>query len=268
VADTADTNALAVAPAGEGQGQNAGPEPESQLPDEGREMTLMEHMLELRDRLVKAVLGLAVGTVGGFALARTVIKVLIRPLPESASGQAKLLALSPTDTIILYFKVSLLIGVIIAMPIILYQIMQFVLPGLYPHERRYLYWLLPAGTLAFAAGSTFSALIVIPFSIRYLSGFMSDLAAPTYQIQSYFDFVTALMFWIGLVFEMPLVIFFLAKLGIIDHKKLSAARKYAIVVAAVAAAVITPTPDPVTMMLVMTPLVLLYEIGIILARMA
>jgi sec-independent protein translocase protein TatC len=238
------------------------------LPDEGREMTLMEHMLELRDRLVKAVLGLAVGTVGGFALTRTVIAILIQPLPQSASGQAKLLALNPTDTILLYFKVSLLIGVIIAMPIILYQIMQFVLPGLYPHERRYLYWLLPAGTVAFAGGAAFSALIVIPFSIRYLSGFMSDLAAPTYQIQSYFDFVTALMFWIGVVFEMPLVIYFLAKLNVVDYHKLVGARKYAIVVAAVAAAVITPTPDPVTMMLVMAPLVLLYEVGILLARFA
>jgi sec-independent protein translocase protein TatC len=268
VAETADTNALAVAPVDDGQGQDAGPTPESPLPDEGREMTLMEHMLELRDRLVKAVLGLAVGTVAGFALTRTVIGILIQPLPQTVSGQAKLLALSPTDTIILYFKVSLIIGVIIAMPVILYQIMQFVLPGLYPNERRYLYWLLPAATVAFAGGAAFSALIVIPFSIRYLSGFMSDLAAPTYQIQSYFDFVTALMFWIGIIFEMPLVIYFLAKLGIIDYKKLAAARKYAIVVCAVAAAVVTPTPDPVTMMLVMTPLVLLYELGIILARIA
>ncbi|MHB0878454.1 MAG: twin-arginine translocase subunit TatC [Anaerolineae bacterium] len=238
------------------------------LLDEGREMSLMEHMVELRDRLVKAVFGLAVGTIGGFALADKAIAILVRPLPEPAMGQAKLLALNPTDTMLLYFKVSLLIGVILAMPVILYQIMRYVLPGLYPHERRYLYWLLPAGTVAFAAGAAFSALLVIPFSIRYLSGFMAELAAPTYQIQNYFDFVTALIFWLGVVFEMPLVIYFLAKLGIIDHQKLAAARKYAIVIAAVAAAVITPTPDPFNLMLVMVPLVVLYELGIQLSRLA
>ncbi|MHB0876371.1 MAG: twin-arginine translocase subunit TatC [Anaerolineae bacterium] len=266
--DSADTKLVTVPPTGDEQEHPPEPAGGGELPDEGREMTLMEHMVELRDRLVKAVLGLAVATVAGFALTRNVIEILIQPLPERVAGQAKLLALNPTDTILLYFKVSLVIGVVLAMPIILYQLLQFVLPGLYPHERRYLYWLLPAGTIAFAVGATFSALVIIPFSIHYLSGFMAELAAPTYQIQSYFDFVTALMFWIGVVFEMPLVIYFLAKLGVINHKKLSGARKYAIVIAAVAAAVITPTPDPVTMMLVMAPLVLLYELGIILARLA
>ena len=263
MAETADTSIVPV-PSSSTDQQPPGPKPAEDLPDEGREMTLMEHMVELRDRLVKAVLGLAVGTVLGFVFARQVFEMLIAPLPEAA----KIVALSPTDTIIQYFKVALVLGAIVSMPVILYQIMQFVLPGLYPHERRYLYWLLPAGTIAFASGAVFSSLVVVPFSIRYLSGFMADLVSPTYQVQSYIGFVTSLMFWLGIVFEMPLVIYFLAKLGVIDYRKLVGARKYAIVIAAVAAAVITPTPDPVTMMLVMVPLVVLYEIGIFLARLA
>jgi sec-independent protein translocase protein TatC len=224
----------------------------------------MEHMVELRDRLIKAVLGLAAGSIVGFIFAKQVLQLLIRPLPEAA----KVVALTPTDSILSYFKVSLVIGVILAMPVILYQIMQFILPGLYPNEQRYLFYLLPAATVAFAVGAVFAGLVVVPFSVRYLSGFMADIIQPTYQVEGYIGFVTTLMFWIGVVFEMPLVLFFLAKLHIIDYRKLSGARKYAIVIIAVLAAVITPTPDPFTMMLVMIPLVILYEIGVQLARVA
>lgn len=232
-------------------------------PSEG-EMTLMEHLIELRDRIMKAVIGVAIGTVIGFIFARQVFELLIRPLPE----QAAVVALGPTDSIFMYFKVALVLGVIISMPVILYQIVQFILPGLYPNERRYLYWLLPSGTIAFASGAVFAALVVIPFSIRYLSGFMADIISPTYQVQRYIDFVTTLMFWVGLVFETPLLIYFLSKLGVVDHKKLAGGRRYAIVVLAVVAAIVTPTPDPVTMMVVMTPMVLLYELGVQLARLA
>lgn len=240
------------------------PEKDPSLPDEGREMTLMEHMIELRDRLIKAVLALAIGTIIGFVVAEQAFRLLISPLPEAA----KVVALSPTDTIISYFKVSLVIGTIIGMPVILYELLQFVLPGLYPNEQRYLYYIVPAATVAFAGGAVFAALVVVPFSIRYLSGFLAYLVSPTYQIQSYIGFVSSLMFWIGIVFEMPLVIFFLAKLKIINYQKLSSSRKYAIVLIAVLAAVITPTPDPFTMMIVMVPLVILYEIGVQLARVA
>lgn len=228
------------------------------------EMTLMDHLIELRDRIMKAALGLAVGTVVGFIFARQAFDLLVSPLP----AEAQVIALAPTDSIFMYFKVALILGVILSMPIILYQVIMFIIPGLYPHERRYLYWLLPAGTVAFAAGAVFSAFIVIPFSIRYLSGFMADIISPTYQVQNYIGFVTTLMFWIGVVFEMPLIIYFLSKLGVLDYHKLASGRRYAIVGIAVLAAVITPTPDPVTMMLVMGPLVLLYEMGVQMARLA
>jgi len=242
--------------------------PKKELPREeaelGAEMTLMEHLLELRDRLMKAVLALAVGTVVGFIFARPVFMLLVRPLGE----RADIIALSPTDSIFMFFKVALILGLIMAMPVILYQVVMFILPGLYPHERRYLYYLLPGATISFALGAVFAALIVVPFSIRYLSGFMADIIRPNYQVQSYIGFVTSLMFWIGVVFEMPLVVYFLSKLGIISHKQLAGARRYAIVIIAVLAAVITPTPDPVTMTLVMAPLIMLYEAGVQLARLA
>lgn len=262
MADSVETRVRPSADSG--NGLKPAPVQEPQAPEEGAEMTLMEHLVELRDRLVRAVIGLALGAIVGFIFARPAFEILIRPLGEGAD----IIALSPTDSIFMYFKVALVIGAVLAMPWILYQIVQFILPGLYPNERRYLYWLLPAASLAFAIGAAFSALIVVPFSIRYLSGFMADIISPQYRVQSYIDFVTSLMLWIGIVFEMPLVVFFLAKLGVIDHHKLAAGRKYAIVGAAVMAAVITPTPDPVTMLLVMAPLIVLYEVGAFLTRLA
>jgi sec-independent protein translocase protein TatC len=265
VAETSKALELKEAPR-PGGGNSSRPEEPAveECPPEEAEMTLMEHLIELRDRIMRAVIGLAVGTIVGFVFARQVFDLLIRPLP----AQAEVVALSPTDSIFMYFKVALVLGLIISMPVILYEIIQFILPGLYPHERRYLYWLLPTGSIAFAMGAVFAALVVVPFSVQYLSGFMADIISPTYQVQNYIDFVTALMFWIGVVFEMPLVIYFLSKLGVVDHKKLASARRYAIVIVAVLAAVITPTPDPVTMMLVMVPLIVLYELGVQLSRLA
>ena len=120
----------------------------------------------------------------------------------------------------------------------------------------------------FPGKGVFRALVMLPFSVRYLQGFMSDLIKPSYSISSYVSFVSSILLWVGLSFETPLVIFFLAKLGIIDVARLSRSRKYAILIAAILAAVITPTPDPFNMVIVMGPLVILYELGVFLTRLA
>jgi sec-independent protein translocase protein TatC len=232
------------------------------LPDEGQELTLMEHLIELRDRVMRMVLGLAVGTVVGFIFSKRVFMVLIRPLGHRAT----VIALSPTESILMYFKVALIVGIVIAMPLIIWEIAQFVLPGLYDNERTYVYYLVPSATVAFAGGAAFAAFLAVPAAVQYLSGFMADIVTPSYQIERYLDFVTGLMFWIGVTFETPLIVFFLSRLHIVNYKKLAATRKYAVVGCALVAAVITPTPDPFNMMLVMLPLVLLYEIGIQLSR--
>ncbi len=260
MAETVDQRPTAVVPLPQADpGQKKEKQP---LPDEGQEMTLMEHLIELRDRIMRMVLGLAVGTVIGFIFSKRVFMILITPLGHRAT----VIALSPTESILMYFKVALIVGVVIAMPLIIYELVQFVLPGLYENERRYVYYLVPSATVAFAAGATFAALVAVPAAVKYLSGFMADVVTPSYQIERYLDFVTGLMFWIGVTFETPLIIFFLSRLHIVNYKKLAATRKYAIVGAALVAAVITPTPDPFNMMLVMLPLVLLYEIGIQLSR--
>jgi len=227
------------------------------------EMTLLEHLEEFRDRLVKAVIALAVTTLFSLIFARRALEMLIAPM-----GGSRPQVLQPTGGIVSYFKVALILGLVLAMPVIIYQFIRFVVPGLTPQEQRYLYIIVPGATISFALGVAFAGLVMLPFSIRYLQGFMTDVFQYSFEINRYISFVTAVLFWVGLSFETPLVIFFLAKMGVVNAKALSRNRKYALLVVAVLAAVITPTPDPFNMLIVMAPLVLLYELGVLLARLA
>jgi len=227
------------------------------------EMTLVEHLEEFRDRLVKVAIALAVTTLISLVFTRPALQLLIAPM-----GGARPQVLQPTGGIVSYFKVALLLGLVLAMPVIIYQFVRFVVPGLTREEQRYLYIIVPGATVSFALGVAFAGLVMLPFSIRYLQGFMPDVFSYSFEINQYISFVTAVLFWVGLSFETPLVIFFLAKMGVVDVEMLGRSRRYALLIIAALAAVITPTPDPVNMMIVMVPLALLYEIGVQLARLA
>jgi sec-independent protein translocase protein TatC len=226
-------------------------------------MPLMEHLKELRTRLVRAAIALAITTVGSFAFAERVLVILMVPLHDT-----KLQALKPTESIGNYMKVSLLCGIILAMPFIVYQIGRFTMPGLTKKERRYLLVLVPGATLCFITGVLFAYFIMMPATIGFLQSFMSDIIEQQWAIGEYLSFTTSLLFWLGVAFELPLFVYFLAKIGVVDAKMLAKNRKYAIVIIAVLAAVITPTVDPLNMTLVMVPLIVLYELGVILAKLA
>jgi len=228
-----------------------------------RQMTIIEHLEELRDRLIKSVIALTITTVLSFAFAKQFLQLLIAPM-----GQTPPVSPSPTTTIVVFAKVALISGVALAMPVLVYQLIRYIAPGLTGQEKRYLYLVLPGATLSFIAGAAFAYFIMLPTAIPFLKGFLSDIIEPNWFIDKYISFSTSLLFWVGLSFETPLLIFFLAKLGIITPAVLSRYRKYAILVIAVISAVITPTPDPFNMLLVMGPLILLYEIGILLAKLA
>jgi sec-independent protein translocase protein TatC len=226
------------------------------------EMTIIEHLEELRRRLIWSVLAIVICTAISLVFTRRFLELLISPM-----GGSKPVLLHPTEGIIIYFKVALIGGLILAMPVIVYQIVRFVVPGLTDVEQRYLFILIPLATLFFAAGVAFASIVMLPFAIRYLQGFLSDVATATYSLNNYVSFVTTLIFWVGVTFEMPLVLAFLARLGIVSPQMLSRFRKYAIVINSIIAAVVTPTVDPFNMLLVMAPLVILYEIGVIMARL-
>lgn len=226
-------------------------------------MPLMDHLREFRTRLIRALIALFITTGISFVFAERVFVFLLAPA-EGVTVQA----LKPTESLGNYMKVALLCGVILAMPVIVYQLARFIAPGLTKKERRYIYILVPGATFCFVIGVAFAYFVMLPAALPWLGTFMADLIEQNWAIGEYLSFVTSLLLWIGLAFELPLFVYFLAKAGVIDAQILSKNRKYALIAIAVLAAVITPTVDPLNMALVMGPLIVLYEVGVLLARIA
>ncbi len=229
---------------------------------EAEKLTVLEHLQELRSRLFRALFALFLGIGIGLLLTKRVIDFLIRPV------QDHVIVLSPIEGPLKYFEVTLSLGLIIALPFIVYQIYAFARPGLYPQERKVVLFAIPGVVLFFLLGTAFTLLVLIPLSMPMLSGFLGDLVTPTYSLDEYLSFVTTLLLWMGLLFQTPLVLYVLARLGIINPHTLKRARRMVIFLAAVVAAVITPTHDPVTMTLVLVPFVALYELGVLLTGLA
>lgn len=221
--------------------------------------TILQHLGELRVRLTWAVAGLAIAVVVSFVFAERILDILIEPYGE------QLQTLSPTEGIETFFRVSLVSGMILAMPWMLYQFWRFVEPGLHPHEKRYVYIFIPSATLLFLAGVAFCWFILLPSAILFLSNFMPGVFAPEWTSQEYIGFATTFLIWLGISFEVPLIIYFLARFGILSAKALREHWRIAIIAIAVLAAIVTPSIDPVTMMLTMIPLIILYLLSIFLA---
>jgi sec-independent protein translocase protein TatC len=230
--------------------------------DQG-EMALLEHLDELRQRLIRAIIAVLIGVIVGTFVTPTVLKLLVAPLGDQVP-----LAISPTEAPAVFFKVAIVIGLVIAMPVIMYQVFQFARPGLEPIEQRYVIIGAPAASLSFAAGVVFAATVLLPAALPFLQGFLFGIVEQRYSIERYISFVSNILVWAGLVFETPLVMYFLAKLNVVTPEGFAKARRVVIIGAAAGAAVITPTTDPVNMLLVMVPFMLLYELGILLARLA
>jgi sec-independent protein translocase protein TatC len=235
-----------------------------------REMTMLEHLEELRQRLVVSVTAIVVGLIvtlipipGADSLTHFVIETLAKSAPNGV-----LVTLRPGEGFFAYVQVSLLLGVALAMPVIVYQVLAFVMPALHPHERRYLYLAVPGVTISFVAGAAFCYALLLPVAIRFLGGFAADIFNPQWTAEYYLDFVSTFLFWMGLVFELPVVMFFLSKLGVVSATRMARFRRYALVMAFVMGAIITPTPDPINQTIVSVPIYLLFELGIILARFA
>ena len=228
-------------------------------PQQGQ--TILEHLNELRVRLTWAVAGLAVGTVISFLFAQQILEFLISHYNEP------LQITSPTENIEVFFKVSLVAGGIIAMPWILYQVWLFVVPALERNERRYVYIFIPSAFALFVLGIAFSWFVLLPAAISFLRGFMPDIFFVEWTASEFVSFTTTFLFWIGVSFEMPLVVYLVARAGLIGWQTLREQWRLAIVGIAVVAAAVTPSIDPVTMLLTMVPLIVLYGLSIVLARL-
>ena len=225
-------------------------------------MSLLGHIEELRQRLFKAVGAIVVTTLLSFIFAGQLVDFLAAPI----GGRSALVSIEITENIAIFMRVSLLSGVVLGMPVVVYQAMRYILPGLTERERKWLLLGVPFASVLFVSGVAFTWAVMLPTAVPFLTSFLEI----TTQVRpnNYFEFVTSLMFWIGVSFEMPLVIMFLAKLKLVTAGQLARGWRYAVVAIAIVAAVVTPTVDPVNMSLVMLPLMGLYVISIGLAALA
>jgi sec-independent protein translocase protein TatC len=238
--------------------------PEDALNPSGSESRapFMSHLKELRDRILHSAIAIVIGLGVGMAFGNQIIYLLKLP-----AGNIKLITTDLIEPVGVYFQVSLIAGVILAMPVLVYELIAFVAPGLTPKERRLIFTILPAITFMFLCGVAFAYFVALPPAINFLYNFNSDIAEALPKLSNYISVVTRILLILGLVFETPLIIMLLAKIGVVSPQWLAARRKWWVLLSFVLAAVATPTPDPVNMCIVAIPLVLLLELGILLSRL-
>jgi len=228
-----------------------------------KKLSVLGHLAELRKRLIRSVIAVAVTSIISFTFYHQIFDILIAPAPPDIVLQA----VDMTETIGTIMRVSLISGIILAIPYLTYELIMFVSPALTRREKGYVYLVLPWIALMFAAGVAFGYFIIIPRMTGFLITFGSDIVTIEPRIASYINVVTRLLLAIGLVFEMPVLTTFLARLGILKSKWLADKRKLAIIFAFILSAIITPTIDPINQTLVAAPLIILYEMCIWLARL-
>jgi len=227
-------------------------------------MPFLEHLGELRVRIVRALIALLVGLGITLPFSQRIVDYLARPL--QATGHP-LVFLALTEAFWVQMKVAVIVGLFLAAPAILWQIWAFIAPGLHGHEKKYAGPFVAVGSLLFLGGGVFSLKVVTPYAISFLLSYSRPGLQPMISIGSYVDFLLKFTLAFGLVFELPLVITLLSRMGVVTPAALAKNRKYAILGAFVAAAILTPTPDAFNQALMAGPLIILYEVGIISARL-
>ncbi len=228
------------------------------------EMPLTEHLEELRWRIVKSLLAIAVSFAVSYAFADTLFAILIRPITLAAGdGTVKLIGTGVAEAFFTKLKVSLIAGIFLASPAILYQAWKFVSPGLYENEKQYVVPFVVFGTFFFLAGGLFCYALVFQVGYAFfLEQYETIGVEPTLRISEYLSFSARMLLAFGITFELPVVAFFLARVGIIDHNTLIRPWRYALIGIVVLAAVLTPGPDVASQLLLVAPLVVLYVVSI------
>jgi len=226
------------------------------MADEER-LSVLGHLQDLRKRLVWMAVAIAVGTGISFYYRQEIADALKTFLDE----ESELQVIGMTEGIVTAFKLSFTCGLILAIPVVLYEIIMFVRPALTTNEKRYVYTLIPAALLAFGCGATFAFFILLPPAISVLERFGNEFGVVEWRAGDYVSTIIGLLFGIGLCFELPIVMYFLGKIGVITTGGLKRFHRWAIVLAFILAAIITPTPDPINQTLVAAPLILLYLLG-------
>lgn len=222
-------------------------------------ISMVQHLEELRKRLIVCLTAVVLSAVICFSYVDNILQLITRPV-------GRLVFLKPTEAFFSRIEIALYGGVFLALPVIIFQVWRFVSPGLLKTERRYLFWLVPFSYLLFAAGAALAFFVVLPVGVSFLLAYGTEDIQPMISIGSYLSFVSMLLLAFGVVFQLPLVILFLTKMGLVTPDWLAAKRRHAIVVIFILAAILTPGPDIFSQFMMAIPTMLLYELSILLAR--
>lgn len=230
------------------------------MKDSIRESTVIMHLEEIRRRIIICLVALIIASIIGFTFVDKIRRLLLLP-----AGQIQLIYINPTEALIVNIRVAILFGIILAMPVFIVQFFAYILPALYKNEKRVLVPMVFAMLVMFIIGILFSYKIAFPFTIKFFLQFASSDLVPMFTITEYISFVTKFLVLFGVVFQLPLLFIILGAMNVVDSSILSKSRKYVIIALAIIAAIITP-PDAISQLMVLIPLWILFEIGILLVK--
>lgn len=229
-------------------------ETEAKLMQEASSMSVVDHLSELRTRLVIAIVAIIIGTLGAYYYVEDILQILVAPA-------GKLYYTKPTEAFFTYMKISLVTGCIVSSPVWFYQIWAFIVPALSKGEKKVTFMVVPTAVVLFVVGVLFSYYLVLPMAIQFFIGFGTDELQPLFSIGQYIDFVIAFILPFGITFELPLILIALGILGILSSDRLREYRKMFILLAFIIGAAISPTPDMLSQTMIAGPMILLYEIS-------
>jgi sec-independent protein translocase protein TatC len=230
------------------------------------EMTFLDHIEELRWRIIYAIIGVMVFTIVAWIFIDPLVEVVL--LKPARDAGASLQNLRPFGQLFLFVQVAIIVGIVASLPNIFYQLWQFIAPALKYRERKYILWIVFFSSFCFLAGIVFAYFVMLPLTMKFAEQFGTAEIANKFAIDEYMSIIISVMLAAGLVFELPMVSFFLSKLGILTPKFMRKYRRHAIVIILVLAAILTPGADPVSQVILAVPLVLLYEISIFISKLS
>lgn len=231
----------------------------------GGRMSFLEHLEELRKRIINACLGIAIGVGCSFFFIQQIYDFLLGPTIATLPPGSKLIYTQPTEAFALYINISLIAGIVLSAPFIMLQVWLFIAPGLYANEKKFVFPFVLLSTLGFLAGAAFNHYVAFPFIMSYFASFNTPNLSYMPQLSEVFGLYTKMLLGLGVIFLMPAVVFFLAKFGLVTGRFLLAQFKYAVLLIFIVAAVVTPTGDPMTLMVFAMPMVGLYVLSILVA---
>lgn len=224
-------------------------------PDVQTEQPLRDHLQEFRKRLIICLVVVAIATLACYNYVDDIIALLSGPA-------GKLYFMNPSEVFFTYMEIALYAGILFTLPVLLYEVWAFVAPALWPEERRAVLVILPTAVILFYVGLVFAYYLVIPAAVTFFMGFATQTLQPMFSLESYLSFILALTLPFGFIFELPLIVVFLAKIGLVTGDFLKGKRKILIVIAFIFAAVVSPTTDIFTQTMIAVPLIVLYEISL------